>query len=139
MKERILVSCVALVDRVHSLLLARRPEHKSYGGMWEFPGGKLEAGEMPDQALIRELGEELTIQVRVTDLHPLTFTSYVYPEFDMILFLYGCRTWSGTIQATEGQHLEWVTMDDLRKIALLPADRPLLANIDRFLQSWKEQ
>src|ERR1700704_6928293 len=107
MKLTLVVAC-ALVDADKRVLIAQRPEGKSMGGLWEFPGGKIEAGERPEQTLIRELKEELGIAVNEACLAPLTFASHGYPDFHLLMPLYVCRRWEGTVQAQEGQDLAWV-------------------------------
>ena len=122
----VLVSAVALIDSDGRVLLARRPEGKSLAGLWEFPGGKVEPGETPENALIRELKEELDIDTWASCLAPLTFASHTYPEFHLLMPLYACRRWQGTVRATEGQQLVWVRPDRLRDYPMPPADLPLI-------------
>lgn len=124
--KTVLVAACALVDSGGRVLLAQRPPGKSMAGLWEFPGGKVEAGERPEDALIRELKEELSIAVREPDLVPLTFASHSYPEFHLLMPLFICRRWEGAIRATEGQTLEWVRANDLGNYAMPPADIPLI-------------
>ncbi len=128
----ILVSAVALIDPDGRVLLAQRPEGKSLAGLWEFPGGKVEAGETPEAALIRELKEELDIDTWSSCLAPLTFASHSYPEFHLLMPLFACRRWQGTVRATEGQQLAWVTPDRLRDYPMPPADLPLIP----ILRDW---
>jgi 8-oxo-dGTP diphosphatase len=122
----LLVVAVALIDADNRILLARRPEGKQLGGLWEFPGGKVEEGERPEQALIRELHEELDIVVAEPCLAPLTFASYAYPEFHLLMPLYACRRWQGFVVAREGQTVKWVKPRDLRDYPMPPADAPLI-------------
>ena len=104
----VLVAAVALIDADGRVLLAQRPEGKHLAGLWEFPGGKVQPGETPEAALIRELEEELGIDVEASCLAPFTFASHAYPEFHLLMPLYVCRKWSGIAIAREGQHLAWV-------------------------------
>ena len=123
----ILVVACALVDSDGRVLLAQRPEGKSLAGLWEFPGGKLEPGERPEEALIRELAEELGIDVKSACLAPLTFASHAYEEFHLLMPLYVCRRWNGQIQPREGQNLAWVKPNRMRDYPMPPADLPLIA------------
>ena len=122
----LLVVAVALVDADHRVLIAQRPADKALGGLWEFPGGKVEVGERPEQALIRELDEELGITVQEPCLAPLTFASHSYPDMHLLMPLYICRRWSGTPQSREGQALRWVRPRALRDVPMPPADEPLI-------------
>ena len=122
----VLVVAVALVDADGRLLIAQRPEGKQLAGLWEFPGGKVDAGERPEDALIRELAEELGITVREACLAPLSFASHTYESFHLLMPLYVCRRWEGFVQAREGQALKWVRPRDLRKFPMPPADEPLI-------------
>ncbi|MCP4561366.1 MAG: 8-oxo-dGTP diphosphatase MutT [Bosea sp.] len=122
----LLVVACALVDSDNRVLVTQRPEGKSLAGLWEFPGGKLEAGERPEPALIRELAEELGIEVKEACLAPLTFASYAYPGFHLLMPLYICRRWEGTVTSREGQALKWVRPGKLRDLAMPPADEPLI-------------
>ena len=122
----LLVVAVALVDADGRILLAQRPEGKSMAGLWEFPGGKIEPGERPEETLIRELAEELGIAVKADCLAPLTFASHVYEDFHLLMPLYVCRRWTGTIQGREGQALKWVRPRQLRDYPMPPADEPLI-------------
>lgn len=122
----ILVAACALVDPDGRVLLAQRPEGKSMAGLWEFPGGKVEAGERPEEALIRELNEELGITVREPCLAPLTFASHTYPDFHLLMPLFICRRWEGFVRAAEGQAIKWVQPKDLRSYPMPPADIPLI-------------
>jgi 8-oxo-dGTP diphosphatase len=122
----LLVVAAALVDTDGRVLIAQRPEGKSLAGLWEFPGGKIDAGERPEPALIRELREELGIEVEEPCLAPLTFASYAYPDFHLLMPLYVCRRWTGFVVAREGQALKWVRPQDLRTYPMPPADAPLI-------------
>jgi 8-oxo-dGTP diphosphatase len=129
----ILVAAVVLVDADGRVLLAQRPEGKAMAGLWEFPGGKIEAGETPETALIRELGEELGIDVAASCLAPFTFASHSYPDFHLLMPLYVCRRWSGIVTAREGQRLAWVRPARLADYPMPPADKPLLAMLRGLL------
>jgi 8-oxo-dGTP diphosphatase len=128
----ILVSAVALIDVDGRILLAQRPEGKSMAGLWEFPGGKVEPGETPEAALVRELHEELGIETWDSCLAPLTFASHSYPEFHLLMPLFACRKWDGIPQSREGQALAWVRARDLRDYPMPPADEPLIP----ILRDW---
>lgn len=128
MKLLLVVAC-ALIDADNRVLVAQRPEGKSLAGLWEFPGGKLEAGERPEPALIRELEEELGITVKEDCLAPLTFASFAYPEFHLLMPLYICRRWEGQVSSREGQLLKWVRPGKLRELAMPPADEPLIPHL----------
>lgn len=130
--KTILVSAVALIDVDGRVLLAQRPEGKSLAGLWEFPGGKVEAGETPEVALIRELQEELGIDTWQSCLAPLTFASHSYPEFHLLMPLFACRRWNGTPTGREGQNLAWVRPQSLREYPMPPADLPLIP----ILRDW---
>lgn len=121
----VIVAACALLDRKGRVLLAKRPEGRSLAGLWEFPGGKVEAGERPDDALIRELREELGIAIAKKDLTPLTFASHAYPDFHLLMLVYLCRRWQLTVTALEGQELAWVSPDTLHLYDMPPADEPL--------------
>jgi 8-oxo-dGTP diphosphatase len=125
----LLVVAVALVDVDDRVLIAQRPEGKQLAGLWEFPGGKLEAGERPEDALIRELGEELGIVVKAPCLAPLTFASHAYDDFHLLMPLYVCRRWEGLVQSREGQALKWVKAKALRDFPMPPADAPLIPHL----------
>ena len=127
------VAACALVDPDGRVLIAQRPEGKPMAGLWEFPGGKVEAGETPEQSLIRELEEELGIVVKEACLAPLTFASYTYPEFHLLMPLYVCRRWDGIVTAREGQRLSWVRPNRLRDYPMPPADVPLVAHLTTLL------
>ena len=125
----VLVSACALIDPDGRVLIAQRPPGKSMAGLWEFPGGKVEPGERPEQTLIRELKEELGIAVEEDCLAPLTFASHVYPDFYLLMPLYVCRRWNGFVQAKEGQQIKWVRTHDLRNYLMPPADEPLISHL----------
>ena len=129
----VLVAAVALVDRDGRVLIAKRPEGKAMAGLWEFPGGKVDAGETPEAALIRELDEELGIQVPARCLAPLTFASHAYDEFHLLMPLYVCRNWDGIVAAREGQDLKWVRPVRLGDYDMPPADAPLVAMVRDLL------
>ena len=128
----VLVAAVALVDRDGRVLIARRPEGKAMAGLWEFPGGKVDPGETPEAALIRELQEELGIDTWESCLAPLTFASHAYESFHLLMPLFVCRKWQGTPQSREGQALKWVRAADLRDYPMPPADIPLIP----ILRDW---
>lgn len=128
----VLVSAVALIDADGRVLLAQRPEGKSMAGLWEFPGGKVEAGETPEAALIRELKEELGIDTWQSCLAPLTFASHAYADFHLLMPLFACRKWQGTATPREGQTLAWVRPAALRDYPMPPADLPLIP----ILRDW---
>ena len=128
----VLVSAVALIDPDGRVLLAQRPEGKSLAGLWEFPGGKVEPGESPEAALIRELKEELDIDTWASCLAPLTFASHSYDDFHLLMPLYVCRRWQGTVRSLEGQKLAWVAPNRLRDYPMPPADLPLIP----ILRDW---
>jgi 8-oxo-dGTP diphosphatase len=123
----LLVAACALVDADGRVLLAKRPPGKPLAGLWEFPGGKVEPGETPEAALIRELKEELDIDVPAKCLAPLSFASHSYPEFHLLMPLYVCRRWEGEIAPQQGQQLAWVRAQKLADYAMPPADEPLKA------------
>lgn len=129
MTRIVLVAAVALVDIDGRLLIARRPEGKPMAGLWEFPGGKVEAGERPETALLRELKEELGIDVSEACLAPLTFASHSYADFHLLMPLYVCRRWEGTVTAREGQELAWAKPRKLRDYQMPPADLPLIPHL----------
>jgi 8-oxo-dGTP diphosphatase len=124
-KLTLVVAC-ALIDADNRVLIAQRPEGKQLAGLWEFPGGKLDPGERPEQALIRELHEELGIEVKEACLAPLTFASHAYESFHLLMPLYICRRWDGTVASREGQKLAWVRANKLRDYPMPPADIPLI-------------
>jgi 8-oxo-dGTP diphosphatase len=127
------VAAAALVDTDGRVLVAERPAGKMMAGLWEFPGGKIEAGETPEATIVRELKEELGIDTSASCLAPLTFASHRYDEFHLVLLLFVCRKWQGTPVAREGQRLKWVRAKDLRTLAMPPADRPLVASLIELL------
>jgi 8-oxo-dGTP diphosphatase len=129
----VLVAACALVDADGRVLIAQRPAGKPMAGLWEFPGGKVEAGERPEQSLIRELREELGIVVREDCLAPLTFASHNYADFHLLMPLYVCRRWEGPVQAKEGQGLKWVRPNRLRDYPMPPADEPLISHLTTLL------
>ena len=129
----VLVAACALIDPDGRVLLAQRPEGKPMAGLWEFPGGKVETGETPEQTLIRELEEELGIVVKEACLAPLTFASHTYPEFHLLMPLYVCRRWDGIVTAREGQRLSWVRPNRLRDYPMPPADEPLVSHLMTLL------
>jgi 8-oxo-dGTP diphosphatase len=129
----VLVSAVALVDADGRILLAQRPAGKPMAGLWEFPGGKVDPGETPETALIRELAEELGIDVTASCLAPFTFASHSYPDFHLLMPLYVCRKWSGIPAAREGQRFTWVRPARLGEYPMPPADKPLVAMLRDLL------
>ena len=132
-KPTVLVVAVALVDSDGRVLLAQRPEGKSMAGLWEFPGGKVHEGETPETALIRELAEELAIDVAATCLAPFTFASHSYADFHLLMPLYVCRVWQGIVTPLEGQSLAWVRPARLADYPMPPADKPLIPLLRDFL------
>jgi 8-oxo-dGTP diphosphatase len=122
----LLVVAAALVDADNRVLIATRPKGKQLANLWEFPGGKIDAGERPEEALIRELREELGVTVKPACLAPLTFASHAYDEFHLLMPLYVCRRWEGFVQPLEGQGLKWARAKDLRDYPMPPADAPLI-------------
>ena len=133
MSKLVLVVACALVDVDMRVLLAQRPEGKAMAGLWEFPGGKIDPGETPEAALIRELREELDIQTKSACLAPLTFASHAYDDFHLLMPLFICRRWRGTPRAREGQNLKWVRAKDLRDYPMPEADLPLLPALREVL------
>ncbi|WP_349358412.1 8-oxo-dGTP diphosphatase MutT [Stappia sp.] len=125
----VLVAACALLDVDNRVLIAQRPEGKAMAGLWEFPGGKVEPGERPEDALIRELAEELGITVKKECLAPLTFASHAYEEFHLLMPLFVCRRWSGTVVGREGQAIKWVRPVRLRDYPMPPADDPLIPHL----------
>jgi 8-oxo-dGTP diphosphatase len=129
----VLVAACAMIDADGRVLLAERPEGKTMAGLWEFPGGKVEPGERPEQTLIRELNEELDVVVNESCLAPLTFASHAYPDFHLLMPLYVCRRWEGIVRAREGQRLAWVRPNRLKDYKMPPADEPLIAHLTTLL------
>ena len=129
----LLVSAVALIDSVDRILLGRRPIDKPMPGLWEFPGGKINLGETPEEALIRELKEELAIDTQESCLAPIAFASHRYDEFHLLMPLFVCRVWEGIPHPIEGQELAWVTIADMRNYPMPPADTPLVAMLRDIL------
>lgn len=125
----ILVVAVALIDPEGRVLLSQRPQGKSLAGLWEFPGGKIEVGETPEVALIRELREELGIDVTASCLAPLTFASHTYADFHLLMPLYVCRRWKGEVHGAEGQALKWVRAKNLKDYPMPDADIPLIPHL----------
>jgi 8-oxo-dGTP diphosphatase len=131
--KRILVAAVALIDADGRILMAQRPPGKSLAGLWEFPGGKVEPHETAEAALIRELKEELNLDVAASCLAPLTFASHSYDDFYLLMPLYVCRRWKGFATAMEGQVLKWATVKELRQLPMPPADVPLIPFLEELL------
>jgi 8-oxo-dGTP diphosphatase len=129
----VLVAACALIDADGRVLIAQRPEGKSMAGLWEFPGGKVDPGERPEDALIRELKEELGIVVKEACLAPLTFASHTYEDFHLLMPLYVCRRWEGTVTPHEGQKFAWVRPNRLRDYPMPPADIPLISHLTTLL------
>lgn len=132
-RKILLVAACALVDTDGRILLAQRPEGKSLAGLWEFPGGKVEAGETPEETLIRELEEELGIRTKVACLAPLTFASHSYESFHLLMPLYVCRRYEGIPRGAEGQAIKWVKPQALRDYPMPPADEPLIPYLQDLL------
>ena len=131
--KTVLVSAVVLIDVDGRVLLAQRPEGKSMAGLWEFPGGKVETGETPEAALIREMYEELGIETWQSCLAPLTFASHSYDDFHLLMPVFACRKWEGIVSPKEGQKLAWVHASDLKSYPMPAADLPLIAVIRDWL------
>ncbi|MGE3622373.1 MAG: (deoxy)nucleoside triphosphate pyrophosphohydrolase [Bdellovibrionales bacterium] len=129
----LLVAAAALIDAEGRVLLAERPAGKSMAGLWEFPGGKMGPDETPEAALVRELHEELGIDISPGCLWPLAFASHAYEKFHLLMPLFSCRIWSGTPQGREGQRLAWVSKNEIRKYQMPPADTPLVETIVQLL------
>ncbi len=129
MPDLLLVVACALIDVDGRILITQRSEGKALAGMWEFPGGKVEPGERPEDSLIRELSEELVITVKKECLAPLTFASHAYDDFHLLMPLYVCRRWQGIVQGGEGQALKWVRPTALRDYPMPPADEPLIPHL----------
>jgi len=137
MKEKnkpllIVVAC-ALINKNNHVLLTQRPAGKSLAGFWEFPGGKMEEGETPEESLVRELDEELGIKVEARHLEPFNFASYVHADFHLLMPLYLCRRHQGNLYGREGQNLQWVAPEDLGRYPMPPADPPLIAALQQLL------
>ena len=131
--RRVDVVAAALVDGAGRVLVAQRPAGKSLAGLWEFPGGKIEPGEAPAAALVRELAEELGIGVAEADLQPLGFVAHAYSDFHLLMLLYSCTRWTGEPRGDEGQSIAWHTPAALSALAMPPADVPLLAPLQAFV------
>ena len=129
----VIVAACALLNREGAVLIAKRPAGRPLAGLWEFPGGKVEAGEKPEDALIRELREELGIEIAAGDLTPLTFASHAYPDFYLLMPVYLCRHWRRDVTAHEGQELQWVRPDALYLYDMPPADERLKSALPRLL------
>lgn len=127
----VVVAACALVDPAGRVLMAERPEGKELAGLWEFPGGKIEDGERPEDALVRELREELGVEVRPDDLVPFAFASHGYERFHLLMPLYLCRAWKGEVTPMEGQRVTWSAVADLSALPMPPADAPLVAALQR--------
>ena len=133
-KPLVIVVAAALINQDRKVLFAERPEGKIMSGLWEFPGGKVELGETPEQALVREMFEELNIVIDPKDLEPLTFASHEYDTFHMLMPLYVCKAWKGELLGREGQRFEWAAMNELKNYPMPPADLPLIERIVDFLE-----
>lgn len=129
----VIVAACAILDNEGAVLIAKRPAGRPLAGLWEFPGGKVEAGERPEDALTRELREELGIEIAAGDLTPLTFASHAYPDFNLLMPVYLCRHWRGNVTAHEGQELKWVRPDALHLYDMPPADEPLKSALPKLL------
>lgn len=129
----VLVAACALIDADGRVLIAQRPPGKTMEGLWEFPGGKMQAGERPEEALIRELSEELGIAVKEACLAPLTFASHTYADFHLLMPLYVCRRWEGQVTARHHSRLAWVRPNKLRDYPMPPADIPLVSHLMTLL------
>lgn len=127
------VAAVAMIDAERRVLVAQRPQGKAMAGLWEFPGGKIEPGELPEAALVRELREELGIDTSIACLAPLTFASHSYTDFHLLMFVYACRKWAGFLQAREGQNLKWCRVPELYRLDMPPADVPVLGILDAII------
>ncbi|MFK0385463.1 8-oxo-dGTP diphosphatase MutT [Agrobacterium sp. NPDC090273] len=132
-RKILLVAACALLDRDGRILLAQRPEGKSLAGLWEFPGGKVEQGETPEETLVRELEEELGVSTKVACLAPLTFASHTYETFHLLMPLYVCRRYEGIPHGREGQAIKWVKPQALRDYPMPPADEPLIPFLQDLL------
>ncbi|MEE3295615.1 MAG: (deoxy)nucleoside triphosphate pyrophosphohydrolase [Pseudomonadota bacterium] len=132
-KEIIIVSALALIDNDKKILLNKRPDDKFMSGFWEFPGGKKEKNETPSECLIREIKEEIGINIKDSDLSPITFASHEYDDFSILLLLFSCREWNGILVAKENQELGWFSPLDLYKLELLPADKGLIPYLEELV------
>jgi 8-oxo-dGTP diphosphatase len=133
MPRLLLVAACALIDADKRVLIAQRPEGKPMAGLWEFPGGKVEPGETPEDAVIREFREELSVKITKPCLAPLTFASHDYGEFHILLPLFVCRRWEGAPQPQETQQIKWVRVNRLRDFAMPAADEPLISHLADLL------
>lgn len=131
-KKIVLVAAVAMIDDQQNILMAQRPEGKSMAGLWEFPGGKVEAGETPEAALVRELKEELGVTTKVSDFEALTFASHSYEDFHLLMPVFACKHWQGNVQGMEGQAIQWVPVSKLHELDTPPADDPLVVIIKKL-------
>lgn len=132
-KKIIHVAAAALIDSDNRVLLAQRPAGKSMPGLWEFPGGKIEAGELPEYALMRELREELNVETRPCAFFPVAYASHAYDDFHLLMPLFICRVWRGPVAPQEGQAVKWVRAADLYKYEMPPADLPLIPPLQQAL------
>ena len=130
----VLVAACALIDSYGRVLIAKRPEGKSMAGLWEFPGGKIESGERPEETVIREMREELGVSIQELALTPFIFASHRYPDFHLLMPLFLCRRWEGTVQAHEAQEIAWVKPEDLSNYPMPPADAPLIPRLRDILR-----
>lgn len=133
--KQVFVAAIVLENSDGKILLSQRPEGKSMAGLWEFPGGKVEAGEAPEAALVREVREELGIEVAENDLGPLTFASHTYETFHLLMPLFHCTCWRGEPQGLEGQEVRWVTLKEMTDLPMPPADVPLVAFLRQVLSA----
>ena len=132
-KPALIVPAIALVDTDNRILLARRPQGKDFAGFWEFPGGKIEKGETPEDALIREIREELGVETKDSCLAPVSFASHSYEDFHLILLLYICRRWQNTPEALEGGEIKWVRANRLRDHPMPPANGEFISVLQDLL------
>lgn len=132
-KKIVLVAAAALIDRKKRVLIAQRPEGKSMAGLWEFPGGKIESGEIPEYALMRELREELGIETRPCGMFPVGFASHTYPDFHLLMPLFVIRVWKEEPVSREGQTLKWVHVEELYSLPMPEADKPLISQLEAAL------